>query len=175
MKKRLFILDVVIASVLGTLLQFIYDWTGQNSVAAIFGAVNESVWEHLKLLFWPVALLTIVEYFLYFKDSKNFILSRFIGLFVGIMTIVTVFYTVFGILGRDLAWFNILLYYIAVFVTFITSRVLRKNGELSFRYSNAIGAVLFIILAIIFGIFSFNPPENVGIFKEPLSCIFSQK
>ena len=44
------------ALVAGTLLHFVYEWFGGN-VWAVIGAVNESTWEHLKLLFFPVGIL----------------------------------------------------------------------------------------------------------------------
>jgi len=37
----------------GSALHFVFDWTGGWRPAALFAAVNESIWEHLKLAFWP--------------------------------------------------------------------------------------------------------------------------
>ena len=53
---------VVLAA--GNLLHFIYDWTGQSPIAAPLAAVNESTWEHMKLLFFPMLVLVL---FLFFK------------------------------------------------------------------------------------------------------------
>lgn len=39
---------------LGVLLHFLYEWSGGNTLAAAFSAVNESTWEHMKLLFFPM-------------------------------------------------------------------------------------------------------------------------
>ena len=49
---------VVLAA--GNLLHFIYDWTGQSPIAAPLAAVNESTWEHMKLLAGPWLVWTIV-------------------------------------------------------------------------------------------------------------------
>ena len=46
---------------LGSLLHFVYGWSGSNVFAAGFSAVNESTWEHMKLLFFPVFLLTLLQ------------------------------------------------------------------------------------------------------------------
>ena len=51
----------IFISVLGVLLHFTYEWSGDNAVVGLFSAVNESTWEHLKLLFFPFLLLTILE------------------------------------------------------------------------------------------------------------------
>ena len=49
-------------SILGTFLHFFFDLTGGNVVAALFSAVNESIWEHMKLLFFPMLIFSIIEY-----------------------------------------------------------------------------------------------------------------
>ena len=46
---------------MGTLLHFLFDWTGGNAVVALFSAVNESIWEHLKLLFYPMVLFAVAS------------------------------------------------------------------------------------------------------------------
>ena len=39
----------------GTLLHFTYEWSGENPFVALYSPVSESVWEHLKLLFFHQA------------------------------------------------------------------------------------------------------------------------
>ena len=55
----------------GTLLHFLYDWTNEAAWAAPFCAVNESTWEHMKLLFWPAFIFASTESF-FFKKYKCF-------------------------------------------------------------------------------------------------------
>ena len=54
----------------GTLLHFLYDWTGGSILAAPFSGTNESTWEHMKLLFWPLFLFALIQR-LYFKNQRN--------------------------------------------------------------------------------------------------------
>lgn len=54
-------------SILGTLLHFTYEWSQNNAIVGLFSAVNESTWEHLKLLFFPMLFLTLFELF-FFRD-----------------------------------------------------------------------------------------------------------
>ena len=61
---------IVFSLIVGTLLHFTYEWSGENKFIASFSAVNESVWEHLKLVFYPMLIAGIVEYFFVKKDSK---------------------------------------------------------------------------------------------------------
>ena len=60
-KKQYFfreIIFMIIAMGAGTLFHFIYEWSGFHPLAGLFAPVNESTWEHLKMLFFPVLLLT---------------------------------------------------------------------------------------------------------------------
>ena len=45
----------------GTILHFLYNWTGGSILVSPFSGVNESTWEHMKLLFWPLALFALVQ------------------------------------------------------------------------------------------------------------------
>ncbi len=168
MCKRLALIEIILTSVFGTLLHFVYDWTGQNRIVGYFSAVNESTWEHLKLLFWPVTIISLVEFFI-LKDKKhNFLFARFLGLLCGILTIVTLFYTVTGIVGKSVDVFNISLYYFAVLVTFFVSRIIIKNDMFNKQVYNKTAFLLFGLLAAAFLGFTYNPPK-LGIFKDPLS------
>ena len=68
-EKKIFNIQIGIAIggiILGTLLHFLYHWTGENGFIATFSATNESVWEHLKLVFFPMLVLGIVDIFFFF-------------------------------------------------------------------------------------------------------------
>ena len=57
MRRRLFFWELagfLFTGALGVLLHFLYEWSGGNTLAAAFSAVNESTWEHMKLLFFPM-------------------------------------------------------------------------------------------------------------------------
>ena len=55
--KRVMILAAIVVFVLGTLAHFVYDWSGQNSFIGLLTPVNESTWEHMKLLFFPMLII----------------------------------------------------------------------------------------------------------------------
>lgn len=166
MKRNRLIFESATVSVLGTLLHFAYEWSNKNPLFAVFGAINESVWEHLKLLFWPCFIITVAELLILKRQKEGFLLSRFAGAFCGMVTIVAVFYTLSGVLGSEIGWFNIILFYISVLLSFALSDLFMKNKCFNFKHSVAWGFSLFLALSLLFAVFSFNPP-NAGIFKEP--------
>ncbi len=78
-------------SLFGTLGHFIYEWTNHNKYASIIFAVNESTWEHMKLVVFPSLIWIFVEIpFLY--NNPNFITAKFISLITMLILIPVLFY-----------------------------------------------------------------------------------
>lgn len=159
--KRL--LTVIITILLGVLLHFAYEWSGRNPFIALIGAVNESTWEHLKLLFFPFLFMSIVEYFFYKPDFRKFFSSRCIGMLCGLMSIIVIFYTYTGIY-KNVDVLNIALYILAVFISFFVSDKLYKKTESVLPPVFSIG--IFFILTLMFFVFTFYPPD-INLFKSP--------
>ena len=101
----------------GTLLHFLYDWTGKHSLVSPFSGVNESTWEHMKLLFWPLFLFALVQRF-FFKDQENYWCVKLAEILLGITLIPVLFYTYNGMFGKSPDWVNIAIFYIAAAAAF---------------------------------------------------------
>ena len=105
----------------GNLLHFVYDWTGQSPVVGALAAVNESVWEHMKLLTTPWVLWSIAELVAVGRSGLPVTAARAAGLLAGLAAIPMLFYTYQGVLGRDLMWLDIAIFQIAVLLGFWVS------------------------------------------------------
>jgi hypothetical protein len=57
---------------LGSAFHFTYEFSGRFAFVGVFSAVNESVWEHLKLAFWPSVIWLLIEYLPVKKLTNNF-------------------------------------------------------------------------------------------------------
>ena len=117
-KSKLNLFRFIFISILGVLLHFTYEWSGDNPAVGLFSAVNESTWEHLKLIFFPMLLLTMIEFLWSHIQEKplpeNYLPARTIGILSGMAFIVVVFYTLNGVLGRNYEILNIALYFAGV-------------------------------------------------------------
>ena len=151
-------------SVLGDLLKFTYEWSADNAVVGLFSAVNESTWEHLKLLFFPFLLLTILEVLLRGNMlPEQFLPARVLGILAGMGGIVVGFYTLRGVLGRNYDALNIALYFAGVLLSlFVENKRYRKSSLLS---TKAAAAVL-LLLTVAFFVFTYCPPD-IGLFWDP--------
>lgn len=102
---RFQIFSLLFTYVLGTILHFTYEWSNENSIVALFSAVNESTWEHLKLLFFPMLITTIIGYF-YLKTEKdeynNFLCARIKGILCALTFVVVFFILILELLAEIL-------------------------------------------------------------------------
>ena len=166
MKKTNSILAFIIIGIVGTLWHFVYEWTGDNPIVGAVAPVNESVWEHLKLLFFPALFYFIIEYFLSKELYENLISAGAIGIFTGMLTITAFFYTYKGILGFDVAVLDVLSYFVGLIVMlFIKSLILRKKYFTS-KTAKCLSLIITAVTAVLFVIWSFYPP-TLGIFIPP--------
>ena len=47
------LVGIIVISILGSVLHFVFEWSGNWAPVGVIAAVNESVWEHFKIAFWP--------------------------------------------------------------------------------------------------------------------------
>lgn len=162
--KNFIIFSTIFIMVLGTLLHFTYNWSKQNFIVASFSAINESTWEHLKLVFFPMLLTTIIGYFLFGKNIPNFLCANVLGIITAISFIVIFFYTYTGIIGTNFAILDIGSFFVAVFLgEFVIYKILNST----FNCNKLLATIVLILLLFSFIFFIYFPPK-IGLFKDPL-------
>ena len=159
------ILSIIFTFILGTLLHFTYNLSAQNSIVALFSSINESVWEHLKLVFFPMAITTIIGTFYFNKNVPNFLCSKTVGILVSMLFTIIFFYTYTGVLGNNIAFIDISSFFIT---TLLGEYVSYKLIMSKFNCNNIIALIVLLALFISFFIFTYFTP-NIGIFKDPLT------
>lgn len=160
------IFSVIFTWILGMLLHFIYEWSNENIIVAAFSAINESTWEHLKLLFFPMLITTVTGYFyLRPKDEyKNFLCAKTIGILAALSFVVVFFYTYTGIIGTNFAVLDIGSFFVGVFL----GEFVAYKMTLSMKCCNKLSAVIvLVILLLCFITFTFNAP-SIGLFRNPV-------
>ncbi len=160
------LLGFAVTSLGGTILHFLYDWLGKAAIAAPFSGVNESTWEHMKLLFWPMFIFAIVQSF-FFKDRKEFWCVKLKGITLGLGLIPVIFYTYNGVIGKSPDWINIAIFFIAAAAAYIYE-TRQFNNETTRCKSQKLAFAVLCVIAVMFIIFTFATPE-IGIFKDPLT------
>ena len=151
----------------GTLLHFLFDWTGGNVVAAVFSAVNESIWEHLKLLFYPMIAAGVIEYFFWGREVRSFWPIKLMGTLLGLALIPAVYYTYTGIFGVNADWLNITIFFLAAGLAYWAETKLFQ-GEFAYPLSPKLAVAAICLIAVIFTVFTFRPP-HIPLFRDPVT------
>ena len=153
-------------ALLGTLLHFMYEWLGESVWIAPFSGVNESTWEHMKLLFWPAFIFSLIES-VFFKDYESFYCVKLRGTLLGIGLIPIIFYTYNGAIGKSPDWVNISIFFISAAAAYIYET--KELNREDVRSKSPLASVIALsVIALLFVIFTFNAP-HLSIFRDPLT------
>ena len=155
----------VVAVTLGTILHFLFDWTGAYSFASI-SAVNESTWEHMKILFFPMLIFACAQYFFFREDFSGFWWIKLVGIIVGVLAIPMLFYTYNGAFGKTPDWLNISFFFLSAALAYFVEYLLFSNN-FTLRYS-WLAFLCLLMVAFLFVIFTFYPPK-FPLFQDPLT------
>ena len=159
----------VFTSVVGTLLHFVFDWSKENVIVALFSAVNESIWEHMKLLYFPMVIFALYES-RYFKNQFNFWCAKAVGITIGVIIIPVIYYSYTGALGVSCDWFNITIFFIAASLVYYLENVILKNNRRCF-VSPIVSKIFIFTLGVLFVFFTFLPPR-IPLFCDPLNSAY---
>ena len=155
-----------VTSLGGTLLHFLYEWLGEAAWIAPFSGVNESTWEHMKLLFWPAFIYAVIQSF-FFKERLDFWCVKLRGILLGLATIPVIFYTYNGVIGKSPDWINIAIFFISAAIMYIYEFKAFNDEKYNCKSSKFAFSALCAV-AVLFVIFTFKTPE-ISIFKDPVS------
>lgn len=161
---------VFFVTALGTFSHFFYQWTGGNGLVALFCPVNESTWEHLKLLFFPYLIWSVVDAL---QGPRSFLARqlycRLLGATCGMLTIVTAFYTYTGVIGRHFLVLDILIYFVGVITAFVLPPIFAKHHTPI--PPSALIYSLWAAVLLFFFLFTSFPPD-LPLFFSPALCIW---
>lgn len=155
----------------GTALHFLYQWSGESVAAAPFAAVNESVWEHMKLLFWPMQLWAGAERAVLGGYSRGFWPAKALGTLLGLALIPALYYTYTGTLGVSVMWVDIAIFFVAAAAAFLAeTRMLARDWRCR-GGARASALVLLLLLSAAFVLCTFVPPR-VPLFRDPVTGFY---
>ena len=155
----------------GTALHFLYQWSGESVAAAPFAAVNESVWEHMKLLFWPMLLWAGAERAVLGGYSRGFWPAKALGTLLGLALIPALYYTYTGALDVSIMWVDIAIFFVAAAAAFLAeTRMLARDWRCR-GGARASALVLLLLLSAAFVLCTFVPPR-VPLFRDPVTGFY---
>jgi hypothetical protein len=158
------LIGIAVISLLGALFHFLFELAGEWPPIGFFAAVNESVFEHLKLSFWPTVIYAAATYGILRKMTVNFFTAIGAALYVMPLTILVLFYTYTGLTGWENLAVDIIIFVVAIAVGQLISYKIMTLKRLP-HWINYLSLALIIGLALTYGLLTFFPP-HVSMFMD---------
>lgn len=152
----------------GFLGHFIYQWTGELFLVGLFFPVNESIWEHIKLFFFPAFVLYLVQWFLLRYQYKNLLFAGTLALLIGSLWIPMQYYLLKYGFSVENVFFDILSLFIGILIAQSTIYFL---GKKTVKKQKIWITVLLAAMLIVFLLCTVYPP-HLPIFYDVTEGIY---
>lgn len=165
-KKKFILINTILIFSAMFISHNLYNWF-ENDLFAIFFPVNESIWEHMKMIYTTIILFSIIELILFKKfkiEYNNFLLSTYITSITTIIIELITFIPIYKIIGENLP-ITLITLFISIFIGQIMNYYILNKSYI--KYSNIISIILIIITFIIMGHLTYNPPRSF-LFYDPI-------
>jgi hypothetical protein len=169
--KKLKFLSIIIIFLICFPLHFLYDLF-PNIITSIISPVNESIWEHMKILFTSTILSVPLQsmYINYKKETfNNITLSNYASSIINIIIFLILFIPIYKLIGENFI-ITIIIMFTSIVISQLTTTSLLKTKETQF---NKYSYILIIITYLIFGYFTYNPLD-LEIFVDPTNNIYKK-
>jgi len=157
--KKIKFLSFFIIFSMSFLSHFMYDWI-PNTFISFFFPVNESIWEHMKILYTSIIISGIIEFILlkFFKiDFNNFMFQLFLEAYLSIIIYLIIYLPVYFLIGENLIFSISLMALVYIIVIVISYYIMCAS---KFLYLNEISFIFLILGYLIFIYFTYNPSHN---------------
>lgn len=166
--KKYTIIGIIFVLITGTISHYIYEWSGNNPVLGLFFPINESIWEHMKLLFFPMLLYSFYMNKKLKTEYPCVTSSLLFGILFGTLVIPVIYYTYSGILGYHTTVLDIATFAVSVLLAFCFVYKLTISCTVA-DYLEQL-KLLVVFLAVCFFVFTYYPPD-IGIFADATTQI----
>ena len=165
-------IGIIFIAIIGTLLHFTYELSHHNKFVAIFSAVNESTWEHIKICMTATVIWTLYDGYVYGMNG-NFFIGKSLSLLSIILLIPILFYTYTAFTKKAILFIDVICFYITVIVSQIIFYYFINIDILPFIYTYISCILLFLELGS-YMFLTFNPLKHF-VFEDPISHKYGLK
>ena len=159
-------IGMIIIAIVGTLLHFLYELSHHNRFVALFAAVNESTWEHIKICMTPTIIWSLYDGFVY-GMNPNYLIAKSLSFLTIILLIPALFYTYTYFTKKSNLVIDVICFYIVVVTSqFIFYYFISSEG-LPFIFTY-LSVILLVIEITAYMIFTYVPLKNF-IFEDPIT------
>lgn len=152
-------INAIITFLLCFLTHFLYDWV-PNPIFSIFFPVNESIWEHMKMLYTTILIYGIIEHWILKRANlhvNNFCITTVIKSIISIPIYLVMFLPLYNIFGENMFISFSILFITILLVNFIGYKLLTFK---EIDHQKEISIVLIITVYMLMGLLTYNPPHT---------------
>lgn len=160
------IAESVAIALLGSLLHFTYELSGENKLVGIFSAVNESTWEHVKLALSGIFICTLVDIW-FLGDNPNYWLARSVSFVVPVIVIPLIFYSYTKFTGKPILAVDIASFFVAAFLSTLAFILVLKSPEVGEVGGYISMAISVVIITMYLSLTRF--PLHNFLFQDPIN------
>lgn len=153
-KKNIFM--IIFLFLLSFLWHFMYDWF-PCVLTSIFFPVNESIWEHMKIIFYCLLIGSVLE-----KKGNNYYLNILVKPLVGVLFYLIIFIPLYLIFGESMFISISLMLFIYIIMELLGIKI-SKQEELNIK---VLPIIIIILISILFSILTFYPLHNFLFFDS---------
>ena len=155
--KKVKIIYVIFLFIFAFISHFVYQLY-PNFITSLFFPVNESIWEHMKIIYTSFVFGSFFEKFLlknYNVKYHNFNIEIFVKAFLGIISYLIIYLPLYFLLGENIVISIILLLVVYILMEIIGTKIL-KSDELNI---NTLPIITIILGYFLFFILTYYPPH----------------
>jgi len=157
---------IVLISLVGTSLHFVFAWTGYWRPAGLIAAVNESTWEHFKMAFWPALFYAFLEYPFLRNKTRNFWVAKCAAFLTMPLVTLLLFYGYTAITGHHYLFADVIIFFLSVVAGQLVSYRILTSGETTNRPIHGLALAIIALLVLAFSLLSYYPPRSF-LFRHP--------
>ncbi len=162
--------SVPVIVALGTVLHFAHEWSGRNSLIGVIAPVNESVWEHLKMAYWPAVAYVGLEAFVMDSAPEGYIAARAVGVYTMGAVMLGLYYLNSALLRQPSMATRLvadgITFIVAVATGQFVGQVLIRH-PLDFPGDGPVAVAALAAPAVVLGVTTFWPP-HLPVFRDQL-------
>ena len=162
------LLGIIPLILVGTTMHFLFELTGYWRPMAVIAAVNESVWEHFKMVFWPGLLYALIEYPFLKDATTNFWGAKFLGLLTMPVVIALLFYSYTAITGHHNLIADGVIYILSIVAGQLVSLSLLTHAKTMPAMAQRLSVVGLLLMVAAFALFSYFPPK-IFLFEDAIT------
>ena len=166
--NRIIFLASIVIFALVSVAHFLYKWTNYNEFVGSFVATNESIFQHIKMVFYCVIIYYFATYFIfgnkYKINMKKWMFYPIITFVITTLTIISMYYVLLYGFSLESAIINICSLLVGLILSSLICIHIQKRIRV-FNLSTNVSLIAIFVLAITLTYFHYNP-MNVDFYYD---------